>query len=198
MFFDLIAIGASWGGLDALTTLVRGLPEDFDVPVVVVQHRGADVESILSDLLQQWTSRTVLEPEDKDPILPGHIYIAPANYHLLVEEGHFSLTTEAAVRYSRPSIDVMFGSAAHAYGERVIGVVLTGANEDGSRGLQCIHEYAGYCLVQDPATAEVATMPAAALRRVPTAATKPLAEIARHLVDVAKNGPPDEYVRATA
>ena len=197
MFFDLIVVGASWGGLDALTVLVRGLPADFAVPVVIVQHRGPDAQSFLSDLLQQWTGRKVLEPEDKEPIEPGHIYIAPANYHLLVETGHFSLTTEAPVRYSRPSIDVMFGSAAHAYGKRLIGVVLTGANEDGSRGLQCVEEYGGYCVVQDPATAEVATMPEAALRRVPRAAKLPLADIAAHLVDVARNGPP-ESVRATA
>lgn len=197
MFFDLIVVGASWGGLDALTVLVRGLPADFEVPVVIVQHRGPDAQSFLSDLLQQWTGRKVLEPEDKEPIEPGHIYIAPANYHLLVETGHFSLTTEAPVRYSRPSIDVMFGSAAHAYGKRLIGVVLTGANEDGSRGLQCVEEYGGYCVVQDPATAEVATMPEAALRRVPRAAKLPLADISAHLVDVARNGPP-ESVRATA
>jgi two-component system chemotaxis response regulator CheB len=197
VFFDLIVVGASWGGLDALTVLVRGLPPDFQVPVVIVQHRGPDAQSFLSDLLQQWTGRKVLEPEDKDPIEPGHIYVAPANYHLLVETGHFSLTTEAPVRYSRPSIDVMFGSASHAYGRRLIGVVLTGANEDGSRGLQCVEEYGGYCVVQDPATAEVATMPEAALRRVPLAAKLPLAEIPAHLVDVARNGPP-ESVRASA
>ncbi len=198
MFFDLIVVGASWGGLDALTVLVRGLPPDFAVPVVIVQHRGPDAESFLSGLLQQWTGRKVLEPEDKDPIEPGHIYVAPANYHLLVETGHFSLTTEAPVRYSRPSIDVLFGSAAHAYGGRLIGVVLTGANEDGSRGLQCVHDYGGYCVVQDPATAEVPTMPAAALRRVPRAAVVPLPGIAAHIADVAKNGPPAEFKRATA
>lgn len=198
MFFDLIVVGASWGGLDALTVLVRGLPPDFPVPVVIVQHRGPDAQSLLSDLLQRWTGGKVLEPEDKDPIEPGHIYIAPANYHLLVETGHFSLTTEAPVRYSRPSIDVLFGSAAHAYGERLIGVVLTGANEDGSRGLQCIHDYGGYSVVQDPATAEVATMPAAALRRVPQAIKLPLADIAGHVADVARNGPPSDFVRATA
>lgn len=197
MFFDLIVVGASWGGLDALTLLVRGLPPDFQVPVVIVQHRGPDAQSFLSDLLQQWTGRKVLEPEDKEPIEPGHIYIAPANYHLLVETGHFSLTTEAPVRYSRPSIDVMFGSAAHAYGRRLIGVVLTGANEDGSRGLQCVEEYGGYCVVQDPATAEVATMPEAALRRVPRAAKLPLADMAAHIVEVARNGPP-ESVRVSA
>lgn len=197
MFADLIVVGASWGGLDALTVLVRGLPADFDVPVVIVQHRGPDAQSFLSDLLQQWTGRKVLEPEDKEPIEPGHIYVAPANYHLLVETGHLSLTTEAAVRYSRPSIDVMFGSASHAYGSRLIGVVLTGANEDGSRGLQCVEEYGGYCVVQDPATAEVATMPEAALRRVPRAAKVPLGDITAHIVDVARNGPP-ESVRVSA
>lgn len=194
----MIAVGASWGGLDALTVLVRGLPTDFAVPVVIVQHRGPDAQSLLSDLLQQWTGRKVLEPDDKEPIEPGHVYIAPANYHLLVEDGHFSLTTEAPVRYSRPSIDVMFGSAAHAYGERLIGVVLTGANEDGSRGLQCIQEYGGYPVVQDPATAEVATMPAAALRRVPQAVALPLSAIAGHVVNVARNGPPADFARASA
>lgn len=198
MFFDLIVVGASWGGLDALTVLVRGLPAEFPVPVVIVQHRGPDAVSLLSDLLQQWTGRTVCEPEDKDAIQPSHVYVAPANYHLLVEEGSFSLTTEAPVRYSRPSIDVLFGSVAHAYGERAIGIVLTGANEDGSRGLQCIQEYGGYCVVQDPSTAEVATMPAAALRRVPTAVKLPLDQIASHVVDVAKNGPPSGFVRASA
>jgi len=135
VFFDLIVVGASWGGLDALSVLVRGLPDDFAVPIVVVQHRSQDAESLLAELLQQWTGRTVVETEDKQPIEQAHIYIAPANYHLLIEDDYFSLTTEAPVRYSRPSIDVMFGSAAHVFGERLIGVVLTGANEDGSRGL---------------------------------------------------------------
>ncbi len=198
MFFDLIVVGASWGGLDALTSLAHGLPPDFAVPVVIVQHRGPDTDSLLAELLQEWTGRTVREAEDKEPIEPGHIYVAPGNYHLLVEEGYFSLTTEAPVRYSRPSIDVTFGSAAHTYGERVIGVVLTGANEDGSRGLQCIYEYGGYCVVQDPATAEVGTMPAAALNRVPRATKLPLADIQRHLVDVARNGQPSTFVKATA
>lgn len=198
MFFDLIVVGASWGGLDALTVLVRGLPQDFAVPIVIVQHRSPDTDSLLGQLLQQWTGRTVVETEDKQPIEQEHIYIAPANYHLLVEEGYFSLTTEAPVRYSRPSIDVMFGSAAHVYGRRLIGVVLTGANEDGSRGLQCVYEYGGYCVVQDPATAQVATMPAAALNRVPRAAMRPLSDIPSHLVDVARTGPPPVFVRATA
>src|SRR5687768_4408931 len=102
MGFDLIAVGASWGGLDALTVLVRGLPPDFTVPVVIVQHRGPDAQSLLRDLLQRCTTRAVVEAEDKDPIEPDHIYIAPANYHLLVDDGHFSLTTEEPVRYSRP------------------------------------------------------------------------------------------------
>lgn len=198
MFFDLVVIGASWGGLDALTTIARDLPRDVTLPIVIVQHRGQDANSLLSELLQQWTGRAVGEPEDKEPIEHGHIYIAPANYHLLVDEGHFSLTTEAPVRYSRPSIDVLFGSAAHTYGPKVIGVVLTGANEDGSRGLQCISESGGYCVVQDPATADVATMPAAALSRVPGATILPLSEIPAHLADVAKNGPPENVVRVSA
>lgn len=198
MFFDLIVVGASWGGLDALATLARGLPPDFAVPVVIVQHRASDTDSLLGELLHEWTGHPVSEVEDKEPIEPGHMYVAPGNYHLLVEEGYFSLTTEAPVRYSRPSIDVTFGSAAHAYRDRLIGVVLTGANEDGSRGLLCIHEYGGYSVVQDPATAEIGTMPAAALNRVPRATKLPLAEIPRHLIDVTRNGPPSAFVRAMA
>jgi len=198
MGFDLIAVGASWGGLNALTVLVRGLPPGFTVPVVVVQHRGSDAQGLLRDLLQHCTARKVVEVEDKDPIELDHIYIAPANYHLLIDDGHFSLTTEAPVRYSRPSIDVLFGSAAHVYGERLIGVVLTGANEDGSRGLQCVDEYGGYPVVEDPVTAEVAVMPAAALQRVPRAVKLPLREIAGHIVDVARKGPPARFAGATA
>ena len=186
MFFDLIVVGASWGGLDALTVLVRALPQDFAVPVVIVQHRGPDAESFLSGLLQQWTGRKVLEPEDKDPIEPGHIYVAPANYHLLVERGELSLSVDEAVAYSRPSIDVLFESAADAYGPGVIGVVLTGANADGARGALRIKSRGGFVIAQDPETAESPAMPRAAIETARVDRILPLDRIGSFLVELCR------------
>jgi len=135
--------------------------------------------------------------EDKMPLEHGHIYVAPPDYHTLVEPGHFSLNTDAPVRYSRPSIDVTFVSAADEYGRRTIGVVLTGANEDGALGLKRIADRGGYGIVQDPETAEGAAMPRAALRAVPAAHVVPLDRIAHHLVAIAPPRPPAEQrVRA--
>ena len=183
--YDVAVIGASWGGLTALTAIVSALPADFGVPVVIVQHRRKDSENLLADLLQDETPLTVSEVEDKEPMIPGHIYVAPADYHLLVEGDHFSLSCESAVRYSRPSIDVTFISAADTHEERVIGVVLTGANEDGARGLKRICERGGMCIVQDPATAEVRTMPEAALKATPSAWVLGLDAIAPQLARLA-------------
>jgi two-component system, chemotaxis family, protein-glutamate methylesterase/glutaminase len=183
--YDVVVVGASWGGLNALSTIVGGLPPEFDIPVIIIQHRSKDSENLLAELLQDETSLIVSEVEDKEPLAPGHVYVAPADYHLLLEDGHFSLSTEQAVRYSRPSIDVTFTSSADSYGARAIGVVLTGANDDGSRGLKRIVERGGLAIVQDPATAEVATMPAAALAAVPAARVVALASIADELARLA-------------
>ena len=183
--YDVVVIGASWGGLTALSTIVGGLPASFDIPVVIVQHRSKDSENLLAVLLQDETSLPVSEVEDKEPMLPGHIYVAPADYHLLVEGGHFSLSTESAVRYSRPSIDVTFISAADTHAARTIGVVLTGANEDGARGLARVCQRGGMCIVQDPATAEVRTMPDAALKATPSAWVLPLPSIPKQLARLA-------------
>jgi two-component system chemotaxis response regulator CheB len=179
---SIILVGASWGGLNALSTLVGGLPPGFAVPLVLVQHRSRDAHSLLAELLQDHTALRVLEVEDKQPIASGHVYLAPPDYHLLVEDGHFALTVDEPVRFSRPSIDVTFSSAADSCGDRAVGVVLTGANEDGAAGLRRIAERGGRAVVQDPATAEVRTMPAAALRAVPAAAVLALDRIAAHLV----------------
>jgi two-component system, chemotaxis family, protein-glutamate methylesterase/glutaminase len=127
----------------------------------------------------------------------GYVYVAPSNYHLLIEPGFFSLTTDAPVRYSRPSIDVTFESAADQYGRGTVGVVLTGANEDGALGLKRIADRGGYAIVQDPETAEGAAMPRAALRIVPKARVVPLDRIANHLIAIAPPWPPAEHrVRA--
>jgi two-component system chemotaxis response regulator CheB len=182
--FSIAVIGASWGGLAALSELVKGLPKDFPVPLAVVQHRSKQADNLLATLLQDLTPLRVVDVEDKEPIEPGNVYIAPANYHMLVDGSHFSLTTDPLVRFSRPSIDVTFTSAGDAYPGAALGVILTGANDDGSRGLRHIVDRGGRAVVQDPETAESRTMPAAALQAVPEAQVVKLHEMAAHLVSL--------------
>jgi two-component system chemotaxis response regulator CheB len=147
----------------------------------VVQHRHRQSDNLLSTLLQDSTSLPVCEIEDKAPIVGGQVHVAPADYHLLIEDGWFSLSTDEPVRYSRPSIDVTFDSAADAYGARSVGVVLTGANADGASGLRRIFDRGGLAFIQVPQTAESPAMPEAALRAVPEARVLTIAEIAREL-----------------
>ena len=177
----IVVLGTSWGGLNAVRVILNGLPTGIGLPIVIVQHRHRDSDGLLAELLQDVTPMPVAEVEDKDRVEPGRVFIAPPNYHLLIDDGHFALSTEEAVRFSRPSIDVTFTSAADEYGAGTIGVVLTGANDDGARGLRRIIDRGGRAIVEDPATAEIATMPAAALRAVPTATVLPVNEIAGHL-----------------
>jgi len=184
MSYSVVAIGTSWGGLAALTKLLGDLPQDFAIPVVVVQHRSKDSERLLVQLLQDATDLQVCEIEDKDPLVAGTVHVAPANYHVLIEAGYASLTIEEPVRFSRPSIDVMFTSAADTYGTAAIGVVLTGANEDGSRGLAHIAKRGGRALVQDPKTAEIPIMPEAAIRAVPTGEILSLEKMAARLIEL--------------
>lgn len=178
---EIVVIGTSWGGLRALKDLIGALPESYGIPLVIVQHRHRDSENILAGLLQECTPLAVCEAEDKQPLLPGHIFVAPPDYHLLVEHGSLELSTEAPVRYSRPSIDVTFSSAADAYGDRAVGVVLTGANADGAQGLARIVARRGLAFVQDPAEAASPTMPTAAMKAVPAARVMGLRDIAAAL-----------------
>ena len=184
MSYSVIGIGTSWGGLAALTKLLGDLPADFSIPVVVVQHRSPDSERLLGQLLQDATELRVCEIEDKDELTPGTVHLAPANYHVLIEEGYVSLTTEEPVRFSRPSIDVMLTSAADTYGSAAIGVVLTGANEDGARGLAHIVKRGGRALVQSPKTAEIPIMPEAAIRAVPTGEVLSLDKLVSRLIEL--------------
>jgi two-component system chemotaxis response regulator CheB len=183
---SIVVVGASWGGLAALNCLIGGLPPDFEAPVAVVQHRSRHADNLLASLLQDITPLQVVEVEDKEPLVPGSVYIAPANYHMLIEDGYLSLTTDPLVRFSRPSIDVTFLSAADTYLSSTIGVVLTGANDDGARGLRHIVDRGGRAVVQDPATAESPVMPHAAQRAVPEADVVPLERIADHLVKIVR------------
>lgn len=184
MSYDIVVVGTSWGGLAALRELIAGLPGTFALPIVVVQHRHKQSNNMLAGLLQDQTSLHVCEAEDKAPITGGTIHLAPPDYHLLVDDGFFSLSMDEPVAFSRPSIDVTFASAADVYGDRVVGVVLTGANADGSRGLRRITDRGGLPLVQLPATAESPAMPAAALRVVPEARALTLRQLSETLASI--------------
>jgi two-component system chemotaxis response regulator CheB len=179
--YEIVVVGTSWGGLAALRTLITGLPISYNIPLAIVQHRHRDSDTLLARFLQEHSRLRVCEVEDKQPIEAGHVFIAPANYHMLVEHGNFSLSTEAPVRFSRPSIDAALASAAEAYGYRAVGIVLTGANADGAEGCRRLADTGGMVVIQDPATAEAKTMPVAALEAVPTARVLPLERIALFL-----------------
>lgn len=163
MAFEIVVVGTSIGGLKALQTLLSGLSEEFPLPVVIVQHRGKDSETGLCDFLGRSSRLPLSEPEDKEIIIPGRAYLAPRDYHLLVENGSFALSTDPPVSFARPSIDVLFESVANHYKERAIGVVLTGANRDGAKGLAAIKLRGGLTLVEDPASAACREMPDAAI-----------------------------------
>jgi two-component system, chemotaxis family, protein-glutamate methylesterase/glutaminase len=176
--YELIVIGTSWGGLDAVSRLLDGLSDDVHQPIVIAQHRSVESEEGgLARLLGHHTRRLVSDPDDKTPLEPDHVYVGPPDYHLLVEDGHLALSTDAPVKFARPSIDVLFESVADAYGHRAVGIVLTGANADGARGLALIKERGGVAIVQDPATSEKRTMPDAAIRATVADAVLPLEEI---------------------
>lgn len=177
-----IVIGASAGALDALSAILPALPEDFELPIMVVVHVPPDKKSVLADLFQAKCRVRVIEAEDKEPVRGGTVYFAPPDYHLLVEEsGRLSLSTEEAVLFSRPSIDVLFESAADVYGSGLVGIVLSGANHDGAQGLQAICDAGGRALVQNPLEAFASAMPEAALSACPSAETMPLEGIANFL-----------------
>jgi two-component system chemotaxis response regulator CheB len=184
MPYSIVAMGTSWGGLSAMSRLLGGLPEEFPIPIVLVQHRSKDSDRLLVQLLQDATDLKVCEIEDKDVLRAGTVHVAPADYHVLVESGYLSLTLEEPVRFSRPSIDVMFTSAADAYGPATIGVILTGANVDGANGLADIVKRGGCALIQDPKTAEIKIMPEAALKATPTAEVFSLDDLAQRLIEL--------------
>ena len=178
--YELIAIGASWGGLQAVGTLLQGIPQQLDQTIVVAQHRSAESSrGVLESLLQRHIGRPVSEPGDKEPVEPRHVYVAPADYHLLVEDSHFALSVDARVQFARPSIDVLFESVAQVYRDRAIGIVLTGANEDGAAGLAEIKRRGGVAVVQDPAGAVKRSMPDAAIAATVADAVLPLEEIGK-------------------
>ena len=181
--YRAIVIGASAGALEALSAVLAQLPGDFPVPLVIVVHLPAGKDSLLAEILQSRSVLRVLEAEDKQAMEPGHAYIAPPDYHLLAEtDGHLSLSADEEVMYSRPSIDVLFESAADAFGDAVIGIVLTGANSDGALGLKAISGHGGLAIVQQPKGAYAGTMPQSALAACPGAAVLDLDAIGPYLM----------------
>ena len=190
MAYAIVVIGASTGGLKALQTLLSHLPEDFALPVVIAQHRGKDSESGLCDFLARSSRIPLTEPEDKDALLSGHAYLAPRDYHMLIENGNVALSTDPPVGFARPSIDVLFEAAAAEYKERTIGVILTGANRDGVRGLAGIKLHGGATLVEDPTSATCSELPEAAVRLVQPDWVLPLHEIASCLQRLTINTEP--------
>jgi len=158
--YKAIAIGVSAGGLRALMEIFKNLQSDFPIPFIVTQHMYPLEDSCLAELLNRATLLNVKEASDKEEIKAGYIYLAPPDYHLLVERNEtISLSNEEKVNHSRPSIDVMFESAAYAWGPGLIGIILTGANNDGSAGIKIIKEFGGLTIAEDPMTAEHPVMP---------------------------------------
>lgn len=160
MNYRAIVIGVSTGGMNALKTILLSLPSDYGIPVIIAQHIGATSDGHWIKILDDISPLKVKEADEKEKIEKGHVYIAPPNYHLLVEgDETFSLSVDEKVNYARPSIDVLFESAALSYNQNLIGVILTGANNDGAMGLKKIKELNGLTIVEDPETAEASAMP---------------------------------------
>jgi len=177
-----VVIGASAGAVQALQTILPALAADYGLPVLVVVHVPPDRANILAPLLQARCEIAVKEAEDKEVLAPGAVYLAPSNYHLLVEtDESLALSKDEPVNHSRPSIDVLFQSAADTYGPGLVGVVLTGANHDGAAGLRAIVDAGGLAVVEDPASAYAAAMPLAALEACPSARIMTLDAIASYL-----------------
>ncbi|MEP7156329.1 MAG: chemotaxis protein CheB [Betaproteobacteria bacterium] len=174
-----IVIGASAGGVEALVQLLPALPAGTDVPVLVVLHQPRDRASLLVEIFTPLCALPVREPNDKDPIDPGTIYFAPPDYHMLVDgAGNFALSADEAVNFSRPSIDVLFESAADVYGAGLMAIVLTGANHDGAAGLKAVGDAGGRTIVQQPEGAHAWLMPQSAIGKCPGAQVLGLPEIA--------------------
>ncbi|MBV1873481.1 MAG: chemotaxis protein CheB [Gammaproteobacteria bacterium] len=184
-FVRVVIIGTSWGGLDALDRLLSKLPVNFLMPILIVQHRHRLSDNHLNIFLDKRCALHVKEAQDKEKIIPATVYIAPANYHLLVERDFsLSLSAEAPINYSRPSIDLLFETAAEAFHEKTIGIVLTGANSDGAQGMKLIKEYGGFTMVQLPETAEAPAMPKAVIELVDVDFIATIDDIAQSLIEL--------------
>lgn len=184
----LVVIGASYGGLYALMELLGSLTTDFPAPVAIAQHRAVDSDddSRLGDVLSRYSALPVRDAEHGEAPRAAQVYLAPADYHLLIEAGRFELTVDEAVHWSRPSIDVLFESAARAYGAEAVGVILTGYGRDGTNGMRCIHEAGGVTIAEDPCTALQPTMPRGAIEAGVVSEVLALDAIGPRLLELAR------------
>jgi two-component system chemotaxis response regulator CheB len=162
--YQAIVVGTSAGGFHAVSEILGKLPIDFPVPVIVVQHRAKESQDLFEEVLQRKCRITIKQADEKEHIESGNVYVAPPNYHLLIETDHtFSLSLDPPVQYSRPSIDVLFETAAFTYRDKLIGIILTGSNSDGAAGISAIRKMGGLTIAQDPAEAQYALMTQASI-----------------------------------
>ena len=184
----IVAMGASAGGLQALTVILGELAADFALPILLVQHLHVTDDGRFASHLGGTTRLTVVDARDKEPILSGHVYVAPANYHMLVERDEtIALTVDEMVNHSRPSIDVLFESAAHVFGSRLIAVILSGASHDGAQGMCTVRALGGLAIAQDPASAEHPVMPQAAITAAGVETVLPPHGIAQKLSELGRS-----------
>lgn len=188
--FKAVVVGVSTGGVSALKILLEGLPRDFPVPVLIVTHIAPSSDDGLAVLLDSHCTIRVKEADEQENLVAGTVYLAPANYHLLVERsGTLSFSIDPPVNFARPSVDVLFETAAEVYGSALIGIILTGAGNDGSKGLVKIKESGGVTIVQDPADAEMESMPRSALQLLKADHLVGLNEISGLLVRLVQRNP---------
>ncbi len=182
--YSAVVIGASAGGFNAIAAITGSLPEDYPLPVIIVQHRSRESNFVLEEVLQHKSRIRIKQADEKEKILPSTVYFAPPDYHLLIEDDFtFSLSADAAISYSRPSIDVLFESAAFAYKEKLIGIILTGANQDGAQGMKMIKKFKGITIAQSPAEANFPAMPQAAINSGGISHVFTLTEIINFLIN---------------
>jgi two-component system chemotaxis response regulator CheB len=188
---DGVVIGTSAGGVEALSHLLPVLQPGLHASVFVVIHLPRERPSLLVDIFQPRCAVEVREAQDKEPVAAGTVYFAPPDYHLLVDEGpQLALSSDDLVNFSRPSIDVLFESAADVYGDRLLGIILTGASEDGASGLEAVHRAGGWTVVQRPDNALAPFMVESAIKRVPVDFVLPIDQIARLLESLPHRGTP--------
>jgi two-component system chemotaxis response regulator CheB len=185
MHYEAIVLGVSSGGMNALKIIFAALPANFSMPIIIVQHVGANSDSQWIQLLNEKSNLHLKEADEKETIEKGKVYFAPPNYHLLIEKDKsFSLTIDERVNFARPSIDVLFETAAEAYKKKLIGIVLTGSNSDGTKGIKRIKECGGLAIIQDPKTAESAYMPTSAIDAIKADYILSLEDIVQLLIKI--------------
>jgi two-component system chemotaxis response regulator CheB len=188
MQYEAVVIGVSAGGLMALSGILKALPGNYPLPLIVIQHRSKDERTLLEEILQAKCAISIRQADEKEKVEGGNVYFAPPDYHLLIERDRtFSLTCDEPVNFSRPSIDLLFETASEVYEEKLVGVILTGANSDGAAGIRAVKERGGLTIAQDPATSLFPDMPRAAIETGSVQHILTAPAIKELLLDLAKN-----------